>query len=108
MFTVITTITRPNTSTVWFTETADGTIIQNMHNDELVVDHTITNSENGLSRITSLTFNSYDDYHTWISKVIQLDSTLFLRRNDYIMSNNFTLKIEEVINGSSPIIDVLI
>ena len=108
MFTVITTLTRPSTSSSWFSETTDGEMLRNMQNDELVLDKTTSTGDDGLSRITSLTFNSYDDYHTWLSKIIQLDSTFFLRRNDYVMSNNFTLKIEEVINGSSPIIDVLI
>ena len=108
MFTVTSTLTRPSTSIGWFSETADGAVLQGFANDALIVDKAITFSEDGLTKVSTMTFNSYDDYHSWISKVVQSDNTTFLKRNDYVVANGMTLKVEESIDGSAPIIDRLI
>jgi hypothetical protein len=108
VLTVTSTTTRPNASINWFYDTADGAVLQGFANDALIVDKAITLSEDGLTKVTTMTFNSYDDYHSWISKAVQSDNTIFLKRNDYVVANSMTLKVEESIDGSSPIIDRLI
>ena len=108
MFTVTSTTTRPSASISWFSDTPDGQILQDIGHDALVINKTITISEDELTKVSVMSYNSYDDYHAWIAKVVQADNTSFLKRNDYIVANGMTLKIEESIDGSAPIIDRLI
>lgn len=107
MFTTTTTITRSNTSTPWFPDTPDGAMLNSMLNDPLVVEQNITGSES-LTRVLLLTFNSYDDYQSWINKIAETDNTFLVRRNDYIVANSMTLKIEESVDGGAPVIEKII
>lgn len=107
MFTATTTITRPATTTPWFSETPDGSILVSMNNDPLVVAQTVTGAES-LTRVSSLTFNSYDDYQSWITKVTNADSTLWIKRNDYVVANSMTLKVEETVDGGAPVLEKMI
>ena len=107
MFTVTSTTTRPDISVSWFTSTSDGEVLTTLFSDTLVIEST-TNGEDSLTRITSLTFNSYDDYQSWITKVTEADATLLLKRNNHIVTNSMTLKVEESIDGGTPVIEKLI
>lgn len=107
MFTATTTITRPATTTPWFSETPDGSILVSMNNDPLVVAQTVTGAES-LTRVSSLTFNSYDDYQSWITKVTNADNTLWTKRNDYVVANSMTLKVEETVDGGAPVLEKMI
>jgi len=104
VLTVISTTTRPSTSISWFSDTPDGAIIQNITN-ALIVNKTNTIGADGLSRENTLTFDSYENYLLYISKVNEIDATLLLRRNEYIIANGMTLKIEEKIDNGQPLLE---
>lgn len=107
MFTATTTITRPATSIPWFSDTLDGAILVSMNSDPLVTGQTITGADS-LTRVSSLTFNSYDDYQSWITKVTETNNTLWIKRNDYVVANSMTLKVEEIVDGGAPVIEKMI
>jgi hypothetical protein len=109
MFTVTSTLTRPSASISWFSETGEGNTLASMINDPLVISSSKSNDTvSPLSKTTSVTFNSYDDYQAWINKIQQADSTVFAKRNDYIVANGMTLKIEESTDGGTAVIEKLI
>jgi hypothetical protein len=107
MFTITATTTRSSTSTPWFNATPAGSIFTTLYQDPLITAYQI-NGEDSLSRSLSLTFNSYDEYQSWLNKINEADGTLLLKRNDYIVANAMTLKIEESIDGGTPIIEKLL
>ena len=105
MFTVTSTLTRPSQLISWFSDTPDGTALKENMADSLILNKTVTVGADDLSKVTAVTFNSYDDYQTWLGKVAQADSTALLKRNNYIVANSMTLKIEESLDGSAAIIE---
>ena len=105
MFTVTSTLTRPSQLISWFSDTPDGTALKESMTDSLILNKTITVGADDLSKVTAIVFNSYDDYQTWITKVSQADSTALLKRNNYIVANNMTLKIEESIDGAAAVLE---
>ena len=107
MFTATTTITRSATSTPWFSDTPDGTLLVSMNSDPLVLEQNITGADS-LTRVSSLTFNSYNDYQNWITKAVETDPMIWIKRNDYIVANNMTLKVEESIDGGAAVVEKII
>jgi len=105
VFTVTSTLTRPSQSISWFSDTPDGTALKESMADSLILNKTITTGADDLSKVTAITFNSYDDYQAWNNKVTQADSTALLKRNNYIVANNMTLKIEESIDGGAAVLE---
>ena len=99
MFTVTSTLTRPSQLISWFSDTPDGTALKESMADSLILNKTITVGADDLSKVTTITFNSYENYQNWISKIQQASSTLLLQRNNYIVANSMTLKIEESLDG---------
>lgn len=108
MFTVTSTLTKPTTSIAWFTDTPDGLLVQNFYNDALVLSKNLTVSIDQLTKTSLLTFNSYNDYQNWISKAMEADTLIWIKRNDYYVANNMTLKIEESLDGSAAVIEKII
>ena len=108
MFTVTSTLTRPSASISWFSDTPDGIALKESMTDPLILNKTITAGADNLSKVTAVSFNSYDDYQTWLGKVAQADSTSLLKRNNYIVANSMTLKVEESIDGGNPVIEKMI
>ncbi len=108
MFKVTSTLTRPTTSITWFSDTPDGLVIQSFYNDALVLSKTITTATDQLSKTTELTFNSYNDYQNWIAKATEADPLVWIKRNDYIVANSMTLKVEESIDGGAAVIEKMI
>ena len=108
MFTVTSTLTKPTTSIAWFSDTPDGLVMQSFYDDELVLSKTMTTATDQLSKTTLLTFNSYNDYQNWITKATEADPLVWIKRNDYIVANNMTLKVEESIDGGAAVIEKMI
>lgn len=108
MFTVTSTITKPNTSISWFADTLDGQVMQSLYEDSLILSKTMTISTDLLSKTTVLTFNSHETYQNWIAKVIEADPTLWIKRNNYCVANSMTLKVEESIDGGTPVVEKMI
>lgn len=107
MFTVITTITRPTTSIPWFADTAEGSVLANMNNDPLVISQEVTGGDT-LTKVYTSNYDSYESYQAWIAKISEVDATLFAKRNDYVVANEMTLKVEESLNGATPVVEKLL
>ncbi len=108
MFKVTSTLTKPNTSIIWFSDTPDSMVLQSFYNDALVLSKTMTTSTDQLTKTTELTFDSYETYQNWITKATETDPMIWIKRNDYIVANNMTLKVEESIDGGAAVIEKII
>lgn len=109
MFTIISTMTRPSTASAWWLDTpslvAQSNIVKELQNDPLVISMTQVESPDGLILTRSFDYNSYNDYQNWIAKVTERDQTVFAERNQYIVNNGHTLKIEESLDGGPTVIE---
>lgn len=109
MFTVISTTTRPSTASAWWLDApehaAERDIIVNLQNDPLVISKELEESADGLTLVRTFNFNSYTDYQVWVAKILEANPTLFANRNQYIISNGQTLKVEESVAGGPFVIE---
>jgi hypothetical protein len=112
MFTVTSTMTRPSTSSPWWLDSPslvnEGNVIREFQSDPLVLALSEVGSPDGLTLTRNFTYNSYNDYQNWISKVTEADPTIFANRNEYIVNNGHTLKIEESLDGGPKVVEKLL
>jgi hypothetical protein len=111
MFTVTNTTTRPSTSIVWFAEHPDNTteaaVLENSRNVPEILSFSSSVSSDGLTLTKIFTFNSYNEYQSWVQKVRTSDPALFEKRNKYVTDNGFTLRIETT-DGVTPVVEKLL
>ena len=110
MLTVTATTTRPNTESPWFhdADTSAAAILETARKQSEVQSSSTSVSSDGLTFTGVLTFNNSDDYFAWTEKLRVADPLFLVKRNDHIVNNNQTLKIEEVTDGAPPVVEKLI
>jgi len=109
MFTVIVTTTRPNTAISWFTEStenaADAAVLASYQNDESIISMNTTFSEDNLTKTLELAFNDYSSYQAWVGKILAASPMALVNRNEYIIANGSTLKVEEIYENGDRIVE---
>jgi len=112
MITVTTTMTRPNTDSQWFMN-ADPALASIIASSKIELGSTILNTStttsfDGLTLTGVLEFNNHDAYYAWTEKLRTADPLFLAKRNDYIVNNGHTLKIEESLDNGPAIVEKLI
>jgi len=110
MITVTATTTRPSTAIAWFLDTdpVAEALHTNLRLESEVLNTSTTTSFDGLTLTGVLEFNNYDAYYAWIEKIKVADPLFLAKRNDYIVNNGHTLKIEESLDNGPAIVEKLI
>jgi hypothetical protein len=110
MITVTATMTRPNTDSPWFlaADPAMSAILVNLKSEPEVLSSSSSISFDGLTSTGILEFNSYDTYYAWTEKLRTADPLFLVKRNDYIVNNGHTLKIEESLDNGPAIVEKLV
>jgi len=110
MITVTATTTRPSTAIAWFLDTdpVAEALHTNLRLESEVLSSSTSQSNGGLTSIGILNFNSYDDYYAWTEKLRVADPLFLSKRNDYIVNNGLTLKIEESLDAGPTVVEKII
>ena len=110
MITVTATITRPSTASAWFLDTdpAADALHTNLRAEPEVLSSSTVQSDDGLTSTGILNFNNYDAYYAWTEKLRVADPLFLSKRNDYIVNNGHTLKIEEALDAGPAVVEKLL
>jgi len=107
MLRVTSTMTRPSSESAWFFE-ADievAKVLNNLKTASEIQNSSTSISNDSLTYIGIFEFNSYGDYYSWTEKIREADAMFLLKRNDYIVSNGHTLKIEESVDNDTLLVE---
>ena len=110
MITVTVTMTRPNTNSAWFLDVnqTEGAMMLNLQAEPEVLNISNVLSNEGLTSAGILEFNNYDAYYAWTEKLRTADPLFLAKRNDYIVNNGQTLKIEESLDAGPAVVEKII
>lgn len=110
MLTVTVTTTRSNIESPWFhdADASSADVLATARQQSEVQSSTTSVSTDGLTFTGILNFNNYDAYYAWTEKLRVADSLFLAKRNDYIVNNGQTLKIEEALDAGPAVVEKLL